>query len=143
MWSSASADRTGSQNWNGIKNPAIDAIIEDLIKAPTRDSLVAHTNALDRVLLWSHYVVPAYVVPEIWWAYWNKLGRPEYTPASGPQPAVWWFDDTKATSLTSLRNTKSGEISNSDGGGLRGILIFALAAIAGIITLIRFRRRRT
>ena len=143
MWSSDAADRSGSENWIGIKDPAIDAIIEDLIKAPTRESLVAHTHALDRILLWNHFVIPAYVEPNIWWAYWNKLGRPEYTPASGPQPAVWWFDEAKAENLANLRDVSSSAVTNGSASGLNSLLIFALVAVGAVIAIVVFRRRRT
>lgn len=142
MWGSTAADQSGSQNWIGIKNPAIDAIIEELIKAPTRESLVAHTNALDRVLLWNHYVVPAYVVPEIWWAYWNKLGRPEYTPASGPQPAVWWFDEAKGAKLVGLQSNKMSATPDDGEGQATGLLVFTLGAIVAVLAFLRYRRRR-
>ena len=75
-WGSEAADRPRSRNWSGIKNPVIDEIIEDLIRAPTRDDLVAHTRALDRVLLWNHYAVPELSVPVTRYAYWNRFGYP-------------------------------------------------------------------
>ena len=137
MWSSDAADRNGSENWIGIKDPGIDAIIEDLIEAPTRKSLVAHTHALDRVLLWNHFVVPAYAEPNIWWAYWNELGRPQYTPASGPQPAVWWFDEAKAAKLARPLNTRM-----NDKESLSSILIVTLIAASAVIALIVYRQRR-
>ncbi len=140
MWGSEAADRNGSENWIGIKDPAIDAMVEELIKAPTRESLVAHTHALDRVLLWNHFVVPAYVEQNIWWAYWSKLGRPEYTPASGPQPAVWWLDSAKDASLAQLG--KANASTTGESGGLSRVLIIALVAVGAVIALIVYRRRR-
>ena len=137
MWSSDAADRNGSENWIGIKDLGIDAIIEDLIKAPTRESLIAHTHALDRVLLWNHFVVPAYVEPNIWWAYWNKLGRPQYTPASGPQPAVWWYDEEKDAELGRLQNTHT-----NDTKGLSKLLVIALIAAGSVLAFIVYRQRR-
>ena len=142
QWSSDAADRNGSENWIGIKDSAIDAIIEDLIKAPTRESLVARTNALDRVLLWNHYVIPAYVEPEILWAYWNKLGRPDYTPANGPQTAVWWRDEAKAENLANLRNVNNGTTANRGTGSVGSPLIIALIAVGALAAFIIFRRRQ-
>jgi microcin C transport system substrate-binding protein len=137
MWSSAAADRPGSENWIGIKNPAIDAIIEDLIKAPTRESLRAHAHALDRVLLWNHFVVPAYAEPQILWAYWNRLGHPEGRTLSGPNPAYWWYDQAKADALAAKRSGVA------TGGSSNMPLILALVAGAGIVLLLLVRRRRT
>ncbi|WP_425359304.1 extracellular solute-binding protein [Aureimonas flava] len=91
FWSSAAASQPGSRNAAGIRNPAVDAIIEKIIYAPDRDSLVAATHALDRVLLWNFYVVPQYHNPNIWLAWWDKFGMPERRPAyAGIDPFSWW-----------------------------------------------------
>lgn len=143
MWGSAAADRPGSENWIGIKNPAIDAIIEELVRAPSREVLLAHAHALDRILLWNHYVIPGYVEPEIWWAYWNKLGRPDVTPSDGPNPATWWYDAEKAGKLAAIMKTRAAR-GPADGGSGRDTLLLALAAAAvlvlGFLAVRRFRR---
>ncbi|GAB5501763.1 MAG: extracellular solute-binding protein [Pyruvatibacter sp.] len=95
FWGSASADRDGSRNTIGIKDPAIDKLIDAIIFAPDRETLVAATRALDRVLLWNHYVVPQ------WWsvlrtARWDRFGLPETLPAFAPAggfPDVWWYEE--------------------------------------------------
>lgn len=137
-WGSAAADRPGTENWGGIKNPAIDAIIEDLIKAPTRESLLAHTHALDRVLLWNHYVVPAYAEPKILLAYWSRLGHPDSITMSGPNPAYWWYDQAKAAAIEESRQGIS-----TPGSGSRLPLILGLVVVAGIVMLFVVRRRRS
>jgi microcin C transport system substrate-binding protein len=139
QWSSAAADRPGSENWIGIKNPAIDALIEDLITAPTRDSLLAHAHALDRVLLWNHFVVPAYAEPKILWAYWNRLGFPSTQTQSGPNPAYWWYDQVKAEALAAKRSGTTA----AQGGSTNLPLILALVAAAGIVVVLVLRRQRT
>jgi microcin C transport system substrate-binding protein len=106
LWGSASADRKGSRNWAGIKNPVVDDIIEKLIVAPTREDLVAHVRALDRVLLWNHYFVHEFSLVANWLAYWNKFGMPK-TPLSGPQLFTWWLDAAKAAEVDTKRG--SGE----------------------------------
>ncbi|MCB2107426.1 MAG: ABC transporter substrate-binding protein, partial [Rhodobacteraceae bacterium] len=98
-WGSEAADRPRSRNWSGIKNPVIDEIIEDLIRAPTRDDLVAHTRALDRVLLWNHYAVPELSVPVTRYAYWNRFGYPAVTPLRGVDLSTWWFDQARASAV--------------------------------------------
>ncbi|WP_425364992.1 extracellular solute-binding protein [Jiella endophytica] len=91
FWSSGAADSPGSRNYAGIKNPAIDKLINDIVYAKDRDDLVAATHALDRVMLWEYYVVPQWYKPEIWLAYWDKFGRPEKSPSySGLDPFSWW-----------------------------------------------------
>ncbi|MBD24245.1 MAG: hypothetical protein CMG46_04485 [Candidatus Marinimicrobia bacterium] len=99
FWGSEAADTMGSRNWSGIKNSAIDAIIEELISAPSRESLVAHTRALDRILLWSHYFVPQLSVPASRHAYWNKFGHPDKIPLQGPDFNAWWYDRDRAAAV--------------------------------------------
>ena len=65
FWSSQAADQPGSRNLVGIKNPAVDALIERVIFAKNRAELVAATKALDRVLLWNHYVVPQWTYGKV------------------------------------------------------------------------------
>jgi microcin C transport system substrate-binding protein len=142
QWTSASADRHGSENWPGIKNPAIDVLVEQLIKAPNRESLVAHAHALDRILLWNHYVIPGFAEPEIWWAYWNKLGRPAITPAQGPNPALWWFDAAKAAQLDKTMQAKRGAGDAPGGTGSRNIVIGLAAAALLVVLFVVARRRR-
>jgi microcin C transport system substrate-binding protein len=101
-WSSEAADTEGSRNFAGIKNPAIDGLISDVISAPDRDTLVAATHALDRVLLWNHYVIPTWYVSGTRVVYWNKFGLPETLPiyaAAGGFPNVWWLDEEKAVTV--------------------------------------------
>lgn len=91
FWGSAAADRPGSRNVAGIKDPAVDALIEDIIFADSRDDLITATRALDRVLLWSHYVVPHWYLDKDRIAYWNRVKRPDPLPEySLGMPAIWW-----------------------------------------------------
>ncbi len=106
FWGSEAADRPGSRNWSGIKNPAIDSIVEGLVAATTRESLVAHTRALDRVLLWNHYFVPELSVPATRHAYWNKFGHPEKIPLQGPDLSTWWYDADKAAVINAKFNVR-------------------------------------
>ena len=97
-WSTTSADRMGSRNYAGIKNPAIDALIERVIFAKDRAELIAATRALDRVLLWNHYVVPQFTYNKTRAARWDRFGRPEKLPEYGSAafPAIWWWDAERA-----------------------------------------------
>ena len=101
FWSSKTADIAGSRNLAGIKNPAIDKLIERLIYATDRDDLVAATKALDRVLLWNHYVVPQWNYPKVRTARWDRFGRPAELPRYGQSgfPFVWWYDADKAARI--------------------------------------------
>ena len=91
-WGSASADKPASRNIIGIKNPAVDHLIEKIIYAPTREDVVAATRALDRVLLWNRYVVLQWHRPGEWIAYWNTFGRPAKLPSQSPGwLQTWWM----------------------------------------------------
>jgi microcin C transport system substrate-binding protein len=98
FWGSEAADRSGSRNYIGIKNPAIDALIERIVFAASRADLVAATKALDRVLLWNHYVVPQYTYGKARTARWDRFGRPDPMPKYGMSafPTIWWWDAAKA-----------------------------------------------
>src|SRR5262249_24869087 len=74
-WGSQAADQAGSRNLIGIKNPAVDALIERVIFAKSREELVAATRALDRVLLWNHYVVPQWTYGKERSARWNRFSH--------------------------------------------------------------------
>jgi microcin C transport system substrate-binding protein len=100
-WGSQSADMAGSRNIIGIKNPAIDKLIERVIYTKDRDDLIAATKALDRVLLWNHYVVPQWNYPKVRTARWDRFGRPAELPKYGLSgfPSLWWFDPDKAARI--------------------------------------------
>ncbi|MFV0294862.1 MAG: extracellular solute-binding protein [Hyphomicrobiaceae bacterium] len=107
FWGSSSADQSGSYNILGIKNPAIDAVIDKIIYAKSRQHLVAATRALDRILLWEHYVVPQFHSPFDRIAYWDKFDRPLRLPAHVAPleafPRVWWYDGAAASRLKKKR----------------------------------------
>ncbi|CAN0006116.1 unnamed protein product [Discosporangium mesarthrocarpum] len=100
-WSSTSADAPGSRNTAGIKDPVIDELIELVITAPTRESLVQRTRALDRALLWGYYVIPNFHLSVDRIAYWNKFGIPDYVPLNGEAANIdaWWVDPQKRSAL--------------------------------------------
>ena len=100
-WGSQAAEMAGSRNIIGIKNPAIDKLIERVIFTKDRDDLVAATKALDRVLLWNHYVVPQWNYPKVRTARWDRFGRPSELPKYGLSgfPALWWYDSDKAARI--------------------------------------------
>ncbi len=104
FWGSAAADREGSRNSIGIKNPAIDVLIDKIVLAKDRADLVAATRALDRVLLWNHYVVPQWRAPTDRIAIWDTFGRPAKLPSQTEAfLQVWWYDDAAAKRLGASR----------------------------------------
>ena len=91
---SASADREGSANYAGIKNPAVDILIDKVIYAKDRDDLEAATKAMDRVLLSNYYVIPGWTMPATRIAYWDKFGHPDKFPMMTIGfPTIWWSKD--------------------------------------------------
>ena len=101
FWSSQAADQPGSRNLIGIKNPAVDSLIERVIFTRDREDLVAATRALDRVLLWNFYVVPQWTYGKQRTARWDRFGHPETMPKYGASafPTIWWWDAARAAKV--------------------------------------------
>jgi microcin C transport system substrate-binding protein len=103
-WGSDAADKDGSRNVIGIKNPAVDKLIDKIILAKDREDLVAATRALDRVLLWNHYVVPQWHIPYDRLAMWDMFRRPSRLPSRDPAfLRVWWYDEGAAKRIAEVR----------------------------------------
>ena len=102
-WGSDAADSVGSRNLAGIKDPVVDELIELLVKSDSREQLNVRTRALDRVLLWGHYVVPHWHIRADRVLYWNKFSRPATPVRSGVMTSRWWYDTQKAAALEQAR----------------------------------------
>jgi microcin C transport system substrate-binding protein len=103
-WGSLAADIPGSNNTIGIKDPVVDELIDLIIAAPDRKTLIDRTRALDRVLLWGFYVVPNWhnrVFRVVWW---DKFGRPPIVPKYTYGFDTWWVDPEKDAALMTRRN---------------------------------------
>jgi microcin C transport system substrate-binding protein len=101
FWGSEAASRPGSNNTIGIKNPAVDKLVDRIIFAKDRDELIAACRALDRVLLWNWYVVPQFYAPNERIAYWDKYSHPATMPSRAIGfPTIWWYDAAKAKNAT-------------------------------------------
>ena len=99
-WGSQTADQPGARNTIGIKNPAVDTLIDKVIFAKDRAELVAATRALDRVLLWNFYVVPQFTYGFSRYARWDRFGHAELPKyARSGLPSLWWFDADKAAKI--------------------------------------------
>jgi microcin C transport system substrate-binding protein len=98
FFGSQAADQPGAENVIGIKNPAVDAMIEKVVLAKSEEELVASARALDRILLWNNYVVPQWAYGKIRTARWNRFNRPDHMPKYGLAafPTLWWWDEEKA-----------------------------------------------
>jgi microcin C transport system substrate-binding protein len=96
FWGSRAADTPGSRNLIGIKDPAVDTLIDRIVFAENREALAAATKALDRVLLWNHYVVPQWTYNKVRAARWDRYQRPAAMPKYGRSafPVIWWSAST-------------------------------------------------
>ena len=110
-WTSEYADIKGGQNFSGMKDPVVDELVGMLIAAPDRESLVAITHALDRVLLWGHYVIPNWHIRSLRELYWDKFAKPAISPKYGVGfPGTWWIDDVKLAALESGETAAPTEV---------------------------------
>ena len=93
-------DVEGSFNVGGVKNPAVDALIEEVITARNRNKLIVATRALDRVLMWNRYVVTQWYKGVHNIAYWNKFDRPAFPPKFDTGVIdTWWYNADKASMI--------------------------------------------
>ncbi len=104
-FTSKAADIRGSRNYSGIKSPVVDALIERIITAKDRTELMNLTKALDRVLLWGHYVIAGWYSATARVAYWNKFAHTTVPPANGIDYFSWWIDEKAEKDL---QNSNTG-----------------------------------
>jgi len=99
-WNSKTADMMGGRNYTGLKSAAVDALVEKIIAARSREELRHATHALDRVIMWTHNLVPQWFKASHTIAYWDLFGRPAIKPkyARGILD-TWWWDRAKAAKL--------------------------------------------
>ncbi|MGY4308916.1 peptide/nickel transport system substrate-binding protein [Bradyrhizobium sp. USDA 4369] len=96
-WGSEAADRTGTRNYMGAKDPAIDAMIAALLRARDRPEFISTVRALDRTLMAGFYAIPVLNAAEEWIARWNRIERPDRTALTGALPESWWQRPEPAT----------------------------------------------
>ena len=106
FWGSEAAGTKGARNLAGIKDPVVDRLIDLVITAPDRAGLVARTRALDRVLLWGHYVIPHWHIRAYRVVHWDKFSRPAVSPKYALGFDTWWVDPQKEAALA----RRKGEI---------------------------------
>jgi microcin C transport system substrate-binding protein len=143
-WGSAAADSPSARNVAGIKDPVVDELVDMVIMAPDRESLVARTRALDRVLLNGHYVIPNWHAATDRILYWDKYSRPSFVPDRGTSTSYWWFDEAKAARLEQRlsRETPSGQTEVRSTPGLATIaLVTAVLLVLGYVVFQRAMRK--
>ena len=90
-WGSEAAGNPGTRNYMGARDPAIDAMINNMLAAQDRSAFVSAVRALDRVLISGFYAIPVFNVREQWLARWNRIERPGITALTGYLPETWWY----------------------------------------------------
>jgi microcin C transport system substrate-binding protein len=127
---SAAAKMDGSLNLAGISDPAVDALIERVIAAKSRDELNVAARDLDRVLRAGHYWVPHWYKPSFTVAYWDKFSRPDVKPRFDRGILdTWWYDEAKAAKLASRVAASPDQSIHT--GSQRPLLI--IAAFSGLV----------
>ncbi len=123
FWHSSQADKEGSQNIAGVKNPVVDDLVTRIMRAQTLEQLQPAAKALDRVLLWQHYVIPHWYMSAWRIVYWNKFARPTTTPDYNLCLECWWLKPQaaphQAQSLRvapQLREPLAAGVSEAKGG---------------------------
>ena len=99
FWGSDAAKTNGSRNIIGISNEVIDSLIEKVISAKDREDLIVTTQALDRVLLWNHYVIPQWHISAYRTLYWDIFDKPSVRPKYSLGTHTWWVDADKASTI--------------------------------------------
>ena len=105
FWGSDAADTDGSRNVVGIKNYAVDGLIESLINASDREELITITKALDRVLLWNYYVIPQWHISSYRVLYWDFFDQPNIKPKYSLGFDTWWINQNKFETTQSNRTS--------------------------------------
>ena len=146
---SAAAQMEGSLNLAGISDPAVDALVERVIAAKSRDELTTAARALDRVLRAGHYWVPHWYKASNTIAYWDKFSRPETKPRFDRGVLdTWWYDEAKAAKLTTkvaASPEPSGEAGDEPAQHrpfLLAALVIGLGAMGALVLIVRRRAKR-
>ena len=107
MWTSEAVKVPGSRNYMGIENPAIDELVDIIVKARTRKELVNAVQAMDRILTHQFYLVPHWYIGYDRMVYWNRFSHPKIIPSASSRLAHfiewWWYDKAKAEKLKIAR----------------------------------------
>ena len=140
---SAAANTDGSLNLAGVDDPAVDALIERVVGAKTREDMTTAARALDRVLRAGHYWVPHWYKASNTVAYWDKFARPATKPRYDRGILdTWWYDEAKAAAATSSSAAPTaGASDEAQGRGSRLLLILGGLLVMAVAVFLRGRRK--
>ncbi len=138
---SQAAQISGSLNLAGISDPAVDALIERVIAAKSRDELNTAARSLDRVLRAGHYWVPHWYKPSFNVAYWDKFSKPAVKPRFDRGILdTWWYDEAKAAKLA--RKVAASPDDSTKSGSRSPLLIIAALSGLALVGFFIWRSRR-
>lgn len=146
MWMSAAADVPGSLNLAGIKDPVVDDLVERALIARDRKALITDIRALDRVLMWGHYVIPHWHSRADRIAFWDRFDWPAETPTLGNQLDTWWFVPAKSArvdaGLAAIQESSTQQQPAATPWWRSGVpwIIVICATAAGIAIRRRYRK---
>ena len=103
-WSCLARDAPGSNNLAGVCDPVVEALVHDIIVAKDRTELLAASHALDRVLLWSWYLIPQWHLGQEWAAWWDRFGFVDKPIRTGLDFDAWWVDPVRAAATDAARS---------------------------------------
>lgn len=146
FWHSEKANLPGSRNYMGVSHPAVDATIQQIINAQTREDLISASRALDRMLLWNFYVIPQWHIRSYRIAYWDRFGRPDLSPkyALGFID-TWWVDTKKDAALEKPRGASEADTTpqqTTQPKSSSSLWIWIIGGLLVILTLWRWRRQK-
>lgn len=101
LFTSEAADTKDSANLTGLKDPVVDALVERVIEAKSREQLDARVKALDRVLRSKKIWVPNWYSGKYLVAYWDVFGQPPQQPPYSRGDGLWWVDQDRLSRLKS------------------------------------------
>lgn len=102
MWGSKAAGVKNSRNFAGVRDEAVDNLIDLIIKSETRQELVLYTQAMDRILLFGWYIIPSGFSDKYRIAYWDKFEKPKITPHYSLSISSWWIDTEKEAKINKM-----------------------------------------
>ncbi|KEI71800.1 extracellular solute-binding protein [Endozoicomonas elysicola] len=140
FWGSKAADTKGSRNYMGIQSPVVDAMIDNVINAGSREELTTAVKALDRVLLWGEYLIPQWYYPYDRIAHSSRLLRPETDPLYSTDIYTWWIDNT--TSPKNAVKVKDAPDSSASSPQSNIPWHYSGLILLGLIPLWMYRRRK-
>ena len=93
LWGSSTVDQHGSRNIAGIKLKSIDSLTEKIPQANSREELLTLIRAMDRIILWNHFVLPLWYQPDWLVVHKKQLKYPKTPAPYALDLSTWWYEN--------------------------------------------------